>query len=50
MASDPAVVLALGPGEGDLTSVAVPQLDPGLQDFPGSGGGFVDHPEEEHFP
>jgi len=35
--------------EGDLAGVAVPQLDPGLQDLPGSGG-FVDHPEEELFP
>ena len=33
--------------EGDLASVAVPQLDPGLQDLPGSG--LVDHPEEELF-
>jgi len=45
-----AVVLALGFREGDLAGVAVPQLDPGLQDLPGSGGGLVDHPEEEFFP
>jgi hypothetical protein len=41
----PAVVLALGLGEGDLAGIAVPQLDPGLQDLPGSRGGLVDHPE-----
>jgi len=50
VAPGPAVVLALGPGEGDLAGVAVPQLDPCLQDLPGSGGGLVDHPEEELFP
>ncbi len=44
----PAVVFALGLGEGDLAGIAVPQLDPGLQDLPGSGLG--DHPEEELFP
>ena len=42
MAHGPAVVLALGLGEGDLAGVAVPQLDPGLQDLPGSGGGLVE--------
>jgi len=36
--------------EGDLADIVVPQLDPGLQDFPWSGGGLVDHPEEELFP
>ena len=46
----PAVVLALSPGESDLAGVAVPQLDPGLQNLPGSGGGLVDHVEEELFP
>ena len=46
----PAVVLAFGLGEGDLAGIAVPQLDPGLQDLPGSGGGLVDHPEEELLP
>ena len=50
MTPGPAVVLALGLGESDLTGIAVPQLDPGLQDLPGSGGGLVDHPEEELFP
>jgi len=50
MAPGPAVVLALGLRESDLTGVAVPQLDPGLQYFPGSGGGLVAHPEEELFP
>ena len=35
-----AVVLALW--EGDLAGAAVPQLDPGFQDIPGSGGGLVD--------
>ncbi|HZV47850.1 MAG TPA: hypothetical protein VFG06_10975 [Thermodesulfovibrionales bacterium] len=49
MAPGPAVVLALGLGERDLVGVAVPQLDPGLQDLPGSSGGLVDHPEEELF-
>ena len=43
----PAVVFAFGLGEGDLAGVAVPQLDPGFQDLPGSGGGLVDHPEKE---
>jgi len=43
-----AVVLALGLGESDLAGIAVPQLDPRLQDLPGSGP--VDHPEEEFFP
>jgi hypothetical protein len=37
-------------GKGDLAGVAVPQLDPGLQNLPGSGGGIVDHPEEKLFP
>lgn len=37
-APSPAVVLVLG--EGDLAGIAVPQLDPGLQDLPGSGGGL----------
>ncbi|MBE0524840.1 MAG: hypothetical protein IBX40_10975 [Methanosarcinales archaeon] len=46
----PAVVLALGLREGDLASIAVPQFNPGLQDLPGSGGGLVDHSEEELFP
>jgi len=36
--------------EGDLAGVTVPQLDPRLQDLLGSGGGLVDHPEEELFP
>ena len=39
-APSPAVVLALGLGEDDLAGIAVPQLDPGLQDLPGSGGGL----------
>ena len=30
VAPGPAVVLALGPGEGDLTGIAVEQLDPNL--------------------
>jgi hypothetical protein len=47
VASGPGVLLALGLREGDLAGVVVPQLDPGLQDLPGSGGGLVDHPEEE---
>ena len=38
MAPGPAVVFAFGLGEGDLAGVAVPQLDPGFQDLPGSGG------------
>ena len=50
VAPGPAVVLALGLGEGDLACIAVPQFDPGLQDFPGSDGGLVDHPEEDLFP
>ena len=50
MAPGLVVVLALGFGEGDLADAAVPQFDPGLQDLPGSGGGLVDHPEEELFP
>ena len=37
VAPGPAVVLALGLGEGDLAGIAVPQLDPGLQHLPGSG-------------
>jgi len=48
VAPGPAVVLALGLGKGDLAGIAVPQLDPRLQDLPGSG--LVDHPEEELFP
>ena len=44
MAPGPAVVRAIGPEEGDLAGGAVPQLDLGLQDFPGAGGGLVDHP------
>jgi hypothetical protein len=36
VAPGPAVVFALGFREGDLAGIAVPQLDPGLQDFPGS--------------
>ena len=39
-APSPAVVLALGLGEGDLAGIAVLQLDPSLQDLPGSGGGL----------
>jgi len=50
VAPGPAVVLALGLGEGDLAGVAVPQFDPGLQDLPGPGGGLVDHPEKGLFP
>ena len=50
VAPGPAVVLALGLGEGDLAGSAVPQFDPGLQDLPGPGGGLVDHPEKELFP
>jgi len=38
-----------GLAEGDLAGGAVPQFDPGLHDLPGSGGGLVDHPEEELF-
>jgi len=50
VAPGPAVVFALGFRESDLAGSAVPQLDPGLQDLPGSSGGLVDHPEEELFP
>ena len=50
VAPGPAVVFALGFRESDLAGSAVPQLDPGFQDLPGSGGGLVDHPEEELFP
>jgi hypothetical protein len=49
VAPGPAVILALGLEEGDLAGSAVPQFDPGLQALPGSGGGLVDHPEEELF-
>ncbi|MBE0524094.1 MAG: hypothetical protein IBX40_07165 [Methanosarcinales archaeon] len=42
MTPGPAVVLALGPREGDLAGSAVPQPDPGLQDLTGSGDGLVD--------
>ena len=37
----PAVVFALGLREGDLAGVAVPQLDPGLQDLPWVGLWFL---------
>ena len=48
VAHGPVVVLALGLGEGDLAGVAVPQLDPGLQDLPGSGGGLVEKKPSHH--
>ena len=42
MAPGPAVVFVLGLGERDLAGGAVPKLDPGLQDLPGSGGDALD--------
>ena len=48
VASGPGVLLALGLREGDLAGVVVPQLDPGLQDLLGSGGGLVEKKPSHH--